>query len=126
MADLLLRPPPPPFPPGSPAQSLVLAGVGSACKAFLHGASRTSISGAEVLAGALERPPGQALITVSNHVGAIDDPLITAALVPQKYLLRPEALRWTMCASDRCFKSRLLAPFFQAAKVGGEVASCEG
>ena len=33
----------------------------------------------------------QALITVSNHVGSIDDPLITSALVPNEYLARPEA-----------------------------------
>ena len=28
-----------------------------------------------------------------------------------------QTVRWTMCATDRCFKSRLLAPFFKAAKV---------
>lgn len=27
---------------------------------------------------------------MSNHVGSIDDPLITSAVVPQEYLLRPE------------------------------------
>ena len=100
-------------------RSLVLAGVGGACRLFLHGASRTRVEGGQHLAAALERPAGQALITVSNHVGSIDDPLITAALVPPKYLLRPRALRWTMCATDRCFKSAALTPFFRAAKVRG-------
>lgn len=28
-------------------------------------------------------------------------------------------MRWTLCATDRCFKSAALAPFFRAAKVGG-------
>ena len=71
-------------------QTLVVAGVGSACKAFLHGASRTTIEGSEIMRAALERPRGQALITVSNHVGSIDDPLITSAVVPSEYLTRPE------------------------------------
>ncbi|GAB4819514.1 hypothetical protein N2152v2_006560 [Parachlorella kessleri] len=98
-------------------RTLVVAGVGSACKAFLHGASRTTVEGADIMRAALERPQGQALITVSNHVGSIDDPLITSAVVPAEYLTKPEAVRWTMCATDRCFKSKLLAPFFKAAKV---------
>ncbi len=71
----------------------MLAGVGSACKAFLAGAARTSVQGAHIMHSALERPPGQALITVSNHVAAIDDPLITAALVPTEYLFKPEVGR---------------------------------
>ena len=103
--------------PLSPLQSAVLAGVGGACKAFLAGAARTRVEGGEVMAAALARPPGQALITVSNHVAAVDDPLATAAIVPREYLLRPAALRWTLCATDRCFRSAALAPFFRAAKV---------
>ena len=60
----------------------------------------------------------QALITVSNHVAALDDPLLTAALVPAGALLQPSALRWTLCATDRCFTSRAATTFFRAAKVG--------
>ena len=100
-------------------RSLVVASVGGACKLFLSGASRTTVEGMEHMRAALERPPGQALITVSNHVGSIDDPLITSAIVPPEFLLRPSSLRWTMCATDRCFKSRVLVPFFRAAKVRG-------
>ena len=60
----------------------------------------------------------QALITVSNHVAALDDPLLTAALVPAGALLQPSALRWTLCATDRCFTSRAATTFFRAAKAG--------
>lgn len=59
----------------------------------------------------------QALITVSNHVAALDDPLLTAALVPAGALLQPSALRWTLCATDRCFTSKAATTFFRAAKV---------
>jgi monolysocardiolipin acyltransferase len=98
-------------------QALVLGSVGAASKLFLAGASQTTVQGAEVMQAALERPRGQPLITVSNHVASLDDPLVTAALVPPRYLLRPDTLRWTLCASDRCFRHALLAPFFRAAKV---------
>ena len=61
---------------------------------------------------------GQALITVSNHVAALDDPLVTAALLPPGAFLSPRALRWTLCATDRCFTSPAATAFFRAAKVG--------
>ncbi len=37
--------------------------------------------------------------------------------MPADKLLDPAALRWTLCATDRCFKRSLLVPFFRAAKV---------
>ncbi|KAK9819131.1 hypothetical protein WJX74_008081 [Apatococcus lobatus] len=98
-------------------RGLVLASVGGVCKLFLHGLSDTQITGSEHFRHALERPSDQALVTVSNHVAAADDPALTAALVPAKYLLDQKALRWTMCATDRCFTSPTMIPFFRAAKV---------
>ena len=36
-------------------------------------------------------------------------------------------MRWTLCATDRCFRSAALAPFFRAAKVGaGRAAAARG
>ncbi|PSC72012.1 phospholipid glycerol acyltransferase family [Micractinium conductrix] len=96
---------------------VVVAGIGGACKLFLQAGARTSVVGREHMAAAMERPPGVGLITVSNHVGSIDDPLITSSIVPAGKLLQPERMRWTLCATDRCFKSAALAPFFRAAKV---------
>lgn len=61
------------------SQHLVLAGVGGACKLFLTAGARTAIEGQERMAAALAREPGRGLITVSNHVGAVDDPLITSS-----------------------------------------------
>lgn len=100
-----------------PLRHLVIAAVGGTCKLFLQAGARTSVQGGERMAAALRRPPGQGLITVSNHVGSIDDPLITSSIVPAAKLLEPAAMRWTLCATDRCFKHALLSPFFCAAKV---------
>ncbi|KXZ56767.1 hypothetical protein GPECTOR_1g691 [Gonium pectorale] len=83
----------------------------------MTGLNSTHIEGQERLAAALSRPTGQGLVTVSNHVAALDDPLVVAAMLPERTLEQPEALRWTLCATDRCFRYAALAPFFTAAKV---------
>lgn len=65
----------------------------------------------------LHRAPGQGLLSVCNHVGAMDDPLVLAAAMPAAVLTQPEAMRWTMCAADRCFVNPLADAFFRAGKV---------
>lgn len=97
-------------------RSLVFLGVGGACNVFLRLLSHTTVQGAEVMERAMARPKDQPLITVSNHLAGVDDPLMLTALLPAKYVLKPEAVRWTMCATDRCFTSPLLSAFFRAAK----------
>lgn len=77
----------------------------------------THVQGSEHLAAALAREPGRPLITVSNHVASIDDPLVMSAVLPPEAFSTPEQLRWTLCASDRCFHRAALVPFFRAAKV---------
>ncbi|KAK9823150.1 hypothetical protein WJX72_000637 [[Myrmecia] bisecta] len=98
-------------------RSALIATAGAACKVFMTALTRTSVEGREHMQQALARPADQALITVSNHVASMDDPLVTAAVVPAKYVFKPGAVRWTMCATDRCFKHETLSKFFRAAKV---------
>ncbi|GBF99938.1 hypothetical protein Rsub_12631 [Raphidocelis subcapitata] len=86
-------------------------------RAWMTVLNTTEVEGAEHLTAALQREPGRALITVSNHVASIDDPFVTAAVVPPELFASPEQLRWTLCASDRCFHRAALVPFFRAAKV---------
>jgi monolysocardiolipin acyltransferase len=64
----------------------------------------------------LRRAPGRGLLTVCNHVGALDDPLVLAAVLPPTALV-PAAARWTLCATDRCFVNPLAECFFRAGKV---------
>ena len=42
---------------------------------------------------------------------------VLAALTPAEALLDSRSIRWTLCATDRCFKHAALVPFFRAAKV---------
>lgn len=63
------------------------------------------------------RPKGQGLLTVCNHVSALDDPLVLAAAVPASVLLDPKQMRWTMCAAERCFHKPLLGALLKSAKV---------
>lgn len=83
-------------------RSAVLYTIASASHAFMTVANSTTVSGGHHLEAALRRPPGTPLLTVSNHVAAMDDPLVVSTLVPPAYFSQPQALRWTLCASDRC------------------------
>ena len=56
----------------------------------------TEVEGAEHMERALQRPPQQPLITVCNHVAAMDDPLVMSAIIPPQYLAQPRSLRWVL------------------------------
>lgn len=47
----------------------------------------------------------------------MDDPLVIAALLPKSLLLDARNLRWTLCATDRCFRNPLTSAFFKCVKV---------
>lgn len=81
--------------PGSacPLQHAILSGVATASRAFLTKYHGLEVAGSEHMSAALQRPTGQALITVCNHVSAIDDPMVVANIVPQEYYDKPQSLR---------------------------------
>lgn len=56
-------------------------------------------------------------LQVSNHVASLDDPFVIASLLPPKLLLDARNLRWTLCATDRCFKNPVTSAFFRSVKV---------
>ncbi|WOL00433.1 hypothetical protein Cni_G09146 [Canna indica] len=99
-------------------QALAVPFIGNACYVFMHGLNHVQIYGAEKLRHALEqRPEGKPLLTVSNHVAAIDDPLVIASLLPPSVMLNAHDLRWTLCATDRCFRNPMMSAFFRCLKV---------
>lgn len=57
------------------------------------------------------------MLQVSNHVAAIDDPFVIASLLPPNMMLDAHNLRWTLCATDRCFNNPVLSAFFRCVKV---------
>eukprot|EP00951_Prasinocladus_malaysianus_P001876 scaffold13321_cov39-Prasinocladus_malaysianus.AAC.1 len=98
-------------------QDIVVSSVVRFSRTFMFYLNSTTIHGGEELANALKRPKSVPLITVSNHVAAMDDPLVLSAIMPTDRI-GAEEVRWTMCASDRCFnKGALLSTFFRAGKV---------
>ncbi|KAM7278511.1 hypothetical protein ACFE04_005645 [Oxalis oulophora] len=56
-------------------------------------------------------------VHVSNHVASMDDPLVISSLLPPSVLLDAHNLRWTLCASDRCFRNPVTSAFFKTVKV---------
>lgn len=56
-------------------------------------------------------------LQVSNHVASVDDPFVIASLLPPRVLLDAQNLRWTLCATDRCFRNPVTSAFFRSVKV---------
>ena len=54
---------------------------------------------------------------MSNHIASMDDPLVISALLPKSVLLDARNLRWTLCATDRCFRNPVTSAFFNCVKV---------
>ncbi|KAL8540915.1 hypothetical protein ACS0TY_002245 [Phlomoides rotata] len=99
-------------------QAVAVPVLGNVCHVFMHGLNSIQIYGAEKLQQAvLHRPENKSLITVSNHVAAMDDPLVIASLLPPSLMFDASGLRWTLCASDRCFKNPVTSAFFKYLKV---------
>jgi len=58
------------------------------------------------------------LLTVSNHASPLDDPCLLGAVIPLPMAaLKPELLRFSICAREICFKNAALSTFFSLSKV---------
>ncbi|GMJ11769.1 hypothetical protein like AT3G05510 [Hibiscus trionum] len=99
-------------------QAVAVPLIGNVCHVFMNGLNRVQVYGLEKLHDALlNRPKNKPLLTVSNHVASVDDPLVIASLLPPRVLLDAQNLRWTLCASDRCFSNPVTSAFFRSVKV---------
>lgn len=109
--------------PGAPwrlASVAVMGSVGAASRAFLYGLNRVEVTGLDNLLGVLDRRKNgqrdRGLLTVCNHVSVLDDPLIWGIL-PLRYAVDVENLRWGLGAHDICFKNRFFSAFFSYGQV---------
>ncbi|KAJ4845123.1 hypothetical protein Tsubulata_038389 [Turnera subulata] len=99
-------------------QSVAVPLLGNMCYVFMHGLNSVQVYGVEKLHEALlRRPKDKPLLTVSNHVASVDDPFVIASLLPPNVMLDAQNLRWTLCATDRCFKNPVTSAFFKSVKV---------
>ncbi|CAM9402857.1 unnamed protein product [Scytosiphon promiscuus] len=64
-----------------------------------------------------ERPKGVPLLTVSNHCSPLDDPGVLVGMLPASVTVRPELMRWTICAQEICFKWTAAGTGFGSGKV---------
>ncbi|OAY44039.1 tafazzin [Manihot esculenta] len=99
-------------------QSIAVPLLGNMCHVFMNGLNHVQVYGLEKLHDALlHRPRNKPLLTVSNHVASVDDPFVIASLLPPRVLLDAQNLRWTLCATDRCFRNPVTSAFFRSVKV---------
>ncbi|KAI0019023.1 hypothetical protein F4780DRAFT_780896 [Xylariomycetidae sp. FL0641] len=101
--------------------SLVMGITGSLSRGFLYGLNSVEVVGLErflaMLDGREDADKRQrGLITVSNHVSVLDDPLMWGVL-PMSYSFNPSNHRWGLGAHDICFKNNFVGKFFFAGQV---------
>ncbi|KAK5127890.1 hypothetical protein LTR85_005007 [Meristemomyces frigidus] len=98
------------------ASALDIGTVGFLCRSFLYGLNRTEVHGLDRFLDILdgrkdEKARTRGLITVSNHVSVIDDPLIWGVL-PFRYHWNASNMRWSLGSFDICFKNSFSKAFF--------------
>ncbi|KAF4628062.1 hypothetical protein G7Y89_g10094 [Cudoniella acicularis] len=103
------------------SSSLIMGLTGTLSKGFLFGLNRTEVIGLDRFVDTLEKRKDvdgreKGLITVSNHVSVLDDPLIWGVL-PFKYAFDPANHRWSLGSYDICFQNRFLSSFFTYGQV---------
>ncbi|KAH6664932.1 hypothetical protein B0J14DRAFT_606995 [Halenospora varia] len=101
--------------------SLIMGLTGSLSKTFLFGLNRTEVIGLDRFVDVLEKRKDvngrkRGLITVSNHVSVLDDPLIWGVL-PFRYAFDPGNHRWSLGSYDICFQNKFLSSFFTYGQV---------
>ncbi|KZT67509.1 acyltransferase-domain-containing protein [Daedalea quercina L-15889] len=95
--------------------------VGLLCKTLLKigYCSSVTVNGVENLYNALqsdERSAGRGVVTISNHISTMDDPLAWGIL-PLRYHLNTRMTRWTLGASDIMFTNPIISAFFRNGQV---------
>ncbi|KAL1972759.1 hypothetical protein VTN31DRAFT_7173 [Thermomyces dupontii] len=105
------------------ASSMTMWQVGALCRGFLLGFCKLEVNGLDRFLELLEsrRDPSKCtrgLLTVSNHISVLDDPLMWGALPVRYYFNMPSHnRRWAFGSHDICFQSRLLSAFFTMGQV---------
>ncbi|KAF4493106.1 Lysophosphatidylcholine acyltransferase [Colletotrichum fructicola Nara gc5] len=102
------------------ASATVMTLTGAISRVFLYALNDIQTEGQDEFLGLLDkRRAGHAdrgLITVSNHISVLDDPLIWGVL-PLRYNMIPENSRWSLGAHDICFKNSFFTTFFTLGQV---------
>lgn len=100
---------------GGIPRKMVIMAVGGLAKAAVSLLNNTTVHNADTLLRLVRsRPPGVPLVTVSNHMSTMDDPLLWGF---KGFPITDAKLsRWALAAEDICFKSSMLSYFFRLGK----------
>ncbi|KAF1917489.1 hypothetical protein BDU57DRAFT_513778 [Ampelomyces quisqualis] len=98
-----------------------MGAVGLLCKGFLSGLSKVETHGMDEFLKLLDEREDvdrreRGLITVSNHISVMDDPLLWGVL-PMSYIFNPDNHRWGLGSYDLCFTNKGLSSFFTFGQV---------
>ncbi|XP_019190412.1 PREDICTED: N-acylphosphatidylethanolamine synthase [Ipomoea nil] len=96
-------------------RKMVIAAVGCFAKAVANLINTTTVHNADTLLRLVaSRPPGIPLITVSNHMSTLDDPVMWG--FKGFPTCDAKLARWVLAAEDICFKNSILSYFFRLGK----------
>ncbi|RLM66460.1 N-acylphosphatidylethanolamine synthase isoform X2 [Panicum miliaceum] len=96
-------------------RAVVFAAVGAFAKAYASLLNTTTVHNADALLRLVSaRPPGTPLLTVSNHMSTVDDPLMWGF----KGFPTSDAKlgRWVLTAEDICFRNVVMSYVFRLGK----------
>ncbi|XDG01095.1 hypothetical protein ABKA04_000710 [Annulohypoxylon sp. FPYF3050] len=101
--------------------SMVMGLTAALSRGFLYGLNSVEVVGLDRFLEVLDKRKDvekrqRGLITVSNHVSVLDDPVIWGVL-PLRYAFNPSNHRWGLGAHDICFKNKLIGSYFFAGQV---------
>lgn len=96
--------------------SAVIGIIGSMSRAFLYALNDIESPGLERFLQILEdrkdvNKRTRGLLTVSNHVSVLDDPVMWGVL-PYRVQFTPSMHRWSLASYDLCFTNKALSTFF--------------
>ncbi|KAL8231794.1 hypothetical protein R6Q57_001572 [Mikania cordata] len=99
---------------GLPRKTVITA-AGAFAKAVAVLLNSTSVHNADTLLNLVRsRPSGVPLITVSNHMSTVDDPVMWG--FKGFPTCNADLQRWVLAAEDICFKNTVLSYFFRLGK----------
>ncbi|XAR58094.1 1-acylglycerophosphocholine O-acyltransferase [Bertholletia excelsa] len=100
---------------GGVPRKMVFLAVGAFAKAVANLLNSTTVHNADTLIRLVRsRPPGVPLLTVSNHMSTLDDPVMWGFKgFPST---DTKLARWVLAAEDICFKNRVFSYIFRLGK----------
>ncbi|KAK9323246.1 hypothetical protein V1517DRAFT_321099 [Lipomyces orientalis] len=92
--------------------------TGILSRSFLYAFHDVNASGVEQFVRVLEKAKeeGRGVLTVSNHISVVDDPVMWG-LLPIRKMFNPTHLRWGLGAENICFTTKLTSNFFSMGQV---------